>query len=178
MAVDPTLLAIETEAIAAILDELDYFQVLKVPYEATAAEIRAAFHTESRLYHPDRWFHLEDQALKARIHRIYKRITEAWSVLRDEGSRVRYLADVTGPERASRLRYTEEREWEHKKARDEEVGTTPQGRKFYQAALVDLAAGRTDVALRNLKAALMYEPANALYRQKAEEAQRHLGSAG
>lgn len=178
MAADPMLLAVETEAIAAILDELDYFQVLKVSHEATAGEIRAAFHVESRLYHPDRWFHLEDEILKARIHRIYKRITEAYAALRDEGIRGRYLADVTGPERASRLRYTEEREWERKKAREEEVGTTPQGRRFYTAAAVDLAAGRVESALRNLKAALVYEPANLLFKEKVEEAQRLLGSAG
>lgn len=180
MAIDPSLLAVETEAIATILDELDYFQVLKLPYDATAAEIRAAFHKESRLYHPDRYFHLTDETLKSRIHRIYKRITEAYAVLREEGTRARYLGGVTGPERASRLRYTEESEWERKKAREEEMGSTPQGRKFHGAGLVDLAAGRFDAALRNFRAALMYEPGNALYKEKADEAQRLLsgGSVG
>lgn len=173
MAADPRF-QLETEAIATILDELDYFQVLKLSHDATPSQVRAAFHTESRQYHPDRYFHLDDEGLKGRIHRIYKRITEAYAVLRDEGTRTRYLADIVGPDRAGKLRYTEASEWERKKAREEEVGSTPNGRRFHAAGVVDLASGRVEAALRNFKAALMYEPQNLLYREKAEEAQRAL----
>ncbi len=46
---------IEVETLAAVLDQLDYFGVLKIPQTATPAEIKAAYYRESRAYHPDRY---------------------------------------------------------------------------------------------------------------------------
>ncbi len=88
------------------LDALDYFELLGVPITASAAEVKRAFYRESRAYHPDRFFHLTDQPFKARVHDVYKRVTEAYYVLRDDVRRPKYLADVTGPERATKLRFT------------------------------------------------------------------------
>jgi len=168
--------AIEAEAVANLLDSLDYFQVLKVDRNASPAELKAAFYRESRLYHPDRVFHVDDPALKANVHRVYKRVTEAWSVLRDEEKRRKYLADISGPQREQKLRWTEESEVERKRAREEEVGSTPNGRKFYAAGMAAVEAGRFDEALRNFKAALMYEPQNARYREMAEQAKARTGA--
>ncbi|HEY3586823.1 MAG TPA: J domain-containing protein, partial [Myxococcaceae bacterium] len=47
------------------LDALDYFELLGVSTTATAGEVKRAFYTESRAYHPDRFFHLTDEAFKA-----------------------------------------------------------------------------------------------------------------
>lgn len=163
--------AIEVQAVVGLLPGLDYFQVLKVERDASLAEIRAAFHRESRQYHPDRFFHLDDAELKANVHRIYKRVTEAWSILRDEEKRQKYLVDVTGPERERKLRWTEQSEAERKREQEEQVGSTPNGRRFFAAGRAALEAGRFEEAQRNLKAALMYEPANERYRAMAELAQ-------
>ena len=168
----PTEFAFEAEATASILDQLDYFQVLKVNTDASIAELRAAFHRESRTWHPDRLFHVPDEQLKERVNRVYKRITEAWTILRDERMRAKYLEDISGPQRERKLRWTEESEQERKRAREEEVGTTPNGRRYYAAGTVDLQAGRAESALRNFKAALVYEPQNERYRAAIEEAQR------
>jgi curved DNA-binding protein CbpA len=163
---DLSMFAIEAEAVVGLLGSIDYFQVLKVEKTASPGEIKAAFYRESRLYHPDRVFHVADPELKANVHRIYKRVTEAWSVLRDDEKRHQYLAAVTGPQREQRLRYTEESEAERRRAREEEVGTTPNGRKYHTAGVAALDAGKLDEALRNFKAALMYEPQNARYLEK------------
>ena len=93
--------------IADALDGQDYFEVLQLPQSAGAAEIKRAFYRDSRVYHPDRVFHLQDEKVKNDIGTIYKRITEAYFVLRDDAKRKKYLADITGAERAARLRYTE-----------------------------------------------------------------------
>ena len=166
--------ALEAEAVVDLLDALDYFQVLKIERMASIQEIKAAFYRESRGYHPDRVFHLDDAALKANVNRIYKRVTEAWSVLREDEKRKKYLADIAGPQREQKLRYTEASEAERRRSREEEVGATPNGRKFHAAGLAALEAGRYEEALRSSRAALMYEPQNARYRQVADEAQRRL----
>jgi DnaJ-class molecular chaperone len=161
---------IEVEAISQVLDQLDYFGVLKLAQEAGPAEIKAAYYRESRAYHPDRYAALPSAQLKDAIGRVYRRINEAYTVLRDDAKRRKYLADISGPDRARKLRFTEADEAqvkdEQKKKVEESFGQTPNGRKFYATALADIAAERWDAAERALKMALMYEPANAKFKEQ------------
>ncbi len=161
---------IEVETLATVLDQLDYFGVLKVPQTATPGEIKAAYYRESRAYHPDRYAALESPQLKEMIGRIYRRVNEAYTVLRDDRKRAKYLADVTGPEREQKLRFTEQDEAQVKEAQkkkiEEQFGQTPNGRKFYAAALKEIEAGRWDAAERALKSALMYEAGNQKFKEQ------------
>src|SRR5512138_3310517 len=142
----------EVEALAAALDQLDYFGVLKLPQGAGHAEIKAAYYRESRAYHPDRFAAYPDPVFRELVGRIYRRVNEAYTVLRDDKRRVKYLQDISGPERSQKLRFTEADEAqvkeEQKRKLEEQLGQTPNGRKFYAAALVELQAGRLDAALR------------------------------
>lgn len=159
-------LGLEIDTVFAILDNLDYFQILKIGHDATEREIRAAYHRESRSFHPDRFLHLGDPAVGEKVLAIHKRITEAYTVLRLEGSRRAYLEAIGGPERDAHLRWTVLVDDGQRK---EEVGTTENGRKLYGAALADLEAGRLEAAERNLRMALVFEPQNANYARKVEE---------
>jgi len=167
---------IEVEGRAAALDTLDYFEVLRLPQGATAQEVKAAYYRESRAYHPDRFAALPSPELRDLIGRVYRRINEAYTVLRDDVKRLRYLADVTGPERARKLRFTEVDEAqvkeEQKKKLEEQYGQTPNGRKMYAQALGDIEAKRWDGAERALKTALMYEPANARFKELLASVER------
>lgn len=162
---DPSF-AIEVETVASILDQLDYFQILQIPPTASERELKAAYFRQARSFHPDRAFHLQDPGLNERLLSIHKRVTEAYTVLRDEGSRRAYLERIQGPERERHLRWRVE---DAPAAQQEEVGTTDNGRKLFGAALLDVEASRLDAAERNLKMALVYEPANANYRRKLDE---------
>jgi len=161
------IIAIEERAKA--LPDLDYFQVLGLPYTAGAADVKAAYYRESRAYHPDRFAALPSPELRELVGRIYRRVNEAYTVLRDDAKRSRYAADVTGTDRAAKLRFTEAEESAHKEAQkrklEEQFGQTPNGRKLYAAALKDVAAERWEVAERALRTALMYEPGNAKFKE-------------
>jgi hypothetical protein len=163
---------------AETLNTLDYFQLLGVPTTASAAEVKRAFHAESRAYHPDRFFHLTDATFKAQVHEVYKRITEAYFVLRDDIKRRKYLADVTGPERARKLRFDELAEQETKAAVkrevEEQIGVHPKGRQFFQIGIAELDRGQLAAAERNLKLALTYEPQNPLYKDKLSQVQEKI----
>ena len=161
---------IEAQALAQILDELDYFQILKIAQHASPVEIKAAYYRESRAYHPDRFSTLPQSELKEMIGRIYKRINEAYVCLREDVKRTKYLADILGPERQKKLRFVEASEQEMKKEKEQEVGATPQGRKFFMAGLADMAAQRFASAERNFKMALTYEPNNPNFKAKRDEA--------
>ena len=144
---DPGFL-MEVETLAAVLDQLDYFGVLKVQQSAGPGEIKAAYYRESR---------------------VYRRVNEAYTILRDDRKRTKYLADVTGPERDKKLRFTEADEAqvkeEQKRKIEEQFGQTPNGRKFYAAALKEFEGQRWEAAERALKSALMYEAGNAKFKE-------------
>jgi curved DNA-binding protein CbpA len=163
----------EAETLAQILDQLDYFQVLKLEQVATPNQIKDAFHRESRLYHPDRFNALPASPLKSNVNRIYKRITEAYVVLREDLTRQKYLADINGPDREQKLRFTpadeQEAREQQKKAQNEQIGTTTKGRQLYSQALREIEQERLDAAVRSLKMALTFEPANQLFKDKAAE---------
>ena len=160
---------LEVETRAAELDRLDYFELLRLPRNAGAADVKAAYYRESRAYHPDRFAALPSPELRALVGRIYRRVNEAYTVLRDEVKRRRYLVDVSGPDRGRKLRFTGEDEAavreEQKRRAEEQLGTTPNGRRFFVAARQEVLAKRWDAAERALKSALMYEPANAKFKE-------------
>ncbi len=169
---------IEVEALAGVLDQLDYYGVLKLPQSATPADIKAAYYRESRAYHPDRFAAYPDAAFRELVGKIYRRVNEAYTVLRDDKKRLKYLADVNGPERAQKLRFTEADEVqvkeEQKRTLEEQFGQTPNGRKFYAAALVELQAGRLEAALRALRSAMMYEPGTPRFKDQAAAVEKQL----
>lgn len=169
---------VEAQALVQVLDELDYFQILKVPVSAPPQTIKTAYYRESRTYHPDRFYQVASQDLKDAVVRIYKRINEAYVILRDDAKRAKYAVDVSGPERQKKLRFVEASEQELKKDKETEIGTTPQGRKFFQAGMLDLMAQRWSSAERNFKLALTYEPANPNYKARREEAAKQMKAAG
>jgi DnaJ-class molecular chaperone len=168
---------IEVETLAEALDQLDYFAVLKLAATATPPEIRAAYHRESRVYHPDRYAAVDDEPFRDRVGRIYRRINEAYTVLRDDARRKKYAGDLAGPERARKLRFSEDDEAAVKEAQKkravEQLGQTPNGRKFYSAALADAQAGRWEGVERNLRLALAYEPANERFKELLVQAEKN-----
>ena len=168
----------EVEALAAALDQLDYFGVLKLPQGAGHAEIKAAYYRESRAYHPDRFAAVPDPHLRDLVGRVYRRVNEAYTVLRDDRKRTKYAADLNGPERAKKLRFTEVEEAEVKEEQkrkiEEQLGATPNGRKFYAAAQAEVRAQRWEAAQRALKSAIMYEPANARFKEQLAAVEKEL----
>jgi DnaJ-class molecular chaperone len=177
MHMDPQFL-IEVEMLAAVLDQLDYYAVLKLAPGAGVADVKEAYYRESRTFHPDRYAAVESAEVRELIGRIYRRINEAYTVLRDDQKRVKYLADVSGPDREKRLRFTEAEESavqaEQKRKQEEQLGQTPNGRKFFAAALVEINAQRWETAERALKGALMYEAANPRFKEALAMVQSEL----
>ena len=149
-------------ALAVQIDTLDYFQILNLQQTATPSELRTAYYQLARAIHPDKFFTIGDDNLRAAIHKIYKRVTESYTILKDDPKRQKYVAAINGPNRASSLRYNEELVAQEKQEQRDrkDVAKTPQGKKMYKAALLEMKNGHYDKALRNIQSALMFEPAN------------------
>lgn len=75
----------------AVLDELTYYELFGIEPGATPDEVRESFHRFGDTFHPDRHVgRTEDE--REGLGAIFKRGTEAYMVLSDEGLRGRYDA--------------------------------------------------------------------------------------
>jgi curved DNA-binding protein CbpA len=162
----------EILALARILGELDYYQLLHLETTATPAEVKSSYHATSRAFHPDGNRH-HDAEIGLAIEKIAKRVTEAYSVLRNPRRRQAYdyqrscgggvriqLADA---EAVGERRQSEARE-----------GRTPQGRQFFNLAVQDIARKQFAGAVRNLQTALTFEPGNERFKERLAEARTEL----
>jgi DnaJ-class molecular chaperone len=153
----------QLKQLAMTIDTLDYFQILNIAQTAPGPQIKTSYYGLARALHPDKFFHLDDEDLKTSVTKIYKRVTEAYMVLKDEPKRVKYLKDITGPERQKKLRFSEASEAEQKEQQKAaaKIMKTPKGEQMYQTAMVDMQNGRYDAAFKALQSATLFEPANA-----------------
>jgi len=151
--------ALEIGALAKIMNELDYYQLLGVEANATPAEIRKAFHASSRNFHPDANREL-DLELRNQCAQISKRVTEAYCVLRDPRRRRSYDARPDG-DKILRIQLSEAKNAHTEQVKAERRGRTAQGRQFHAKADADLKKGNLAGAIQNIQMALTFERNNA-----------------
>lgn len=161
----------QLKTLAVNIDGMDYFQILNLAQDAQAGHIKQTYYGMARALHPDKFFHIEDAELTAAISKIYKRITEAYTILKDDVKRARYTAGINGPKRDALLRYSEQSEQEEAREKREarDVAKTPQGKKMYQAAVAEMNKGNWNEAYKHIQSAMLFEMGNtALSELKAE----------
>jgi DnaJ-class molecular chaperone len=163
----PAVDALEIAALAKIMDELDYYQLLNVDGGASKSDIRKAFHASSRNFHPDANRTLEGE-LRDQCRQISKRITEAYCVLRDTRRRKAYDSRVSDGE-TLRIQIAEAKNAHVEKRKVERSGATAQGRQFHGKAEADLKAGNLAGAIQNVQMALTFEVGNAGFKAMLEE---------
>ncbi|WP_426746677.1 DnaJ domain-containing protein [Myxococcus faecalis] len=73
------------------LDGLDYFAVLGLRPGAPATEVKQAYYNASRRFHPDRYFGKNLGSFRARMERIFRKLTDAHNVLSQQDKRDAYL---------------------------------------------------------------------------------------
>lgn len=154
------------------LDELDYYRLLKVPADATADQIRAAFHRFALKYHPDNHSG-GDPERHARAADVYRRGAEAYRVLRDHGARQRYDAALAQGQK--RLRGDEQKKAEPR-AGAGVASLNIRARPFWAKARLAAKNGDYQNAKLNLGIALQHHPdhpglTDALNKVKAAIAQ-------
>ena len=146
---------------ATMLDQMDYFQVLRVPQDANAADVKSAFFKQSKTWHPDRFYRRVPEETYRQVMDVYKRISEAYAILRDENLRKLYIKRVTGPNRAQNLRYDKAAEEAKARAKkDEDVAQTEPGKRYVKLATTSINQKNFPSADMNLKLAMSMESDN------------------
>ena len=157
--------ATEIRALARIMDELDYYQLIRAKPGDSARELKEAYYETSRVFHPDDNRQLEEE-LHQVVTNIAKRVTEAYSILRDPRRRKAYDRQL---EQGNGMRM-QLAEAEAERRADENKGQTPQGRQYYNLATADLKRRDFASAERQLQTALTFEPGNEFFKQQLAEA--------
>jgi DnaJ-class molecular chaperone len=162
----------EIQALARIMDELDYYQLMHVQRGATVREVKTAYYSTSRVFHPDANRHLAPE-LRDAVATITKRVTEAYAVLRDPRRRQAYdrLLDEG---KGVRMQLAEAEAAAERQALENE-GRTPQGRQYYKLAKANMERQNWEAAARDLQTAMTFEPDNAMLRERFTEVRKKLG---
>ena len=64
-----------------------YFELLDVPRDADTKQIKRAYFSLSKVYHPDRYFRARLGDYSARLERIFRKLVEAYELLSDPTTR-------------------------------------------------------------------------------------------
>lgn len=165
---DPALLN-EIITLESVLDEMDYYQILKIKQSAFASEIKQAYFNQSRVFHPDKFYNEPPDVLE-KANKIFKRLAEAYNVLSDNDKRVAYTKSIAGADRKKYIRY-DPKLIEQAKAggQKEDEGQTPMGKKYYQMAKNSMLNKDYNSAKINLQLAAKMEPANQTFKRKLAE---------
>ncbi len=154
-------------ALAVKVDQLNYYQLLGVKPDADISEIRRAYHRRARSIHPDRFYEHPDPEIRRAVSTIFKRITEAYTVLRDPEKKELY--DQKLREDPKHLRFTDEDLQELRQKKRISTGKTAKTRQLYQKAIELHQRGEIKTAIQNLKLASSFEPDNAHFKELLEK---------
>jgi curved DNA-binding protein CbpA len=154
----------EIKALVGILDDLDYYQLMHLRTDASPTEVRRAYQSTARAFHPD-GHRLHDADMRSAVETISKRVTEAYSVLRNPVRRRaydRHLESGAG----HRIRIAQAGAAGERQETEKRQGMTPQGRQYFNMAAAEIDKGDFAAGVRNLQTALTFEPANAFFKEQ------------
>lgn len=145
----------------------DFYEIIDVPRTAGANDIKVAYYSLARRYHPDR-FHLKSGTrLHIQISAAFARITQAYETLMDANARSNYDATLARAKQRGESGALKEKEASakddsfHQKVTTGDLG---QAENIFREGFEYLQQGQVSAALTRLAAASRSDPKNAKYR--------------
>lgn len=136
----------------------DHYEMLGVARQASADELKNAYHALARRYHPDR-FHRADAQLRNRIDSAFARVARAYEVLGDQSSRASYDARFVVPDSTSEVA-GERSSQQTSKAAEERAESS------FRKGVAAMKQNQPQQALPFLAEAASLEPRRARYRSE------------
>jgi DnaJ-class molecular chaperone len=177
---------IEVEALSDVLEDLDYYKLLKLRAGAPIPEVEGAFARQSQEFHPDRFFGVRDPRFMKKVTQIFKKVTEAYQVLRDPELKKMYDTKLglrdggPGSSKASSKSGGSSRKPAHvskaaleaeKEAGDvDDTVADKRARKYWDLAQIAEMNEDWNGVVMNIGFALTYEKDNVILKEKLAEA--------
>ena len=152
------------------LNQLDYYTLLGLEPGASGDDIKAAFRTFARRYHPDR-FTAAPPAKRIRAAQIYRRGAEGYGVLSDPQKRRRYDAGLS----AGQLRYAPPTGKRADAGATERAPLPMKARPFATKAKQAIKRGDFQTARLNLQIALGHAPGHPELEEQMRQVRAALG---
>jgi curved DNA-binding protein CbpA len=158
----------ELESFLERLDRADnYYEVMGLPFTATSDEVKDAYYSLARRYHPDRFHVKSGTSLHGRLSSAFARITQAYETLTEPNARSTYDA---GLERSRQFAESAPRKEdpvaESAGNFDLDTDAVDEGGPEYnfREGFGALQQGRINAAINHLSAASRAAPHEARYR--------------
>lgn len=164
--------------LAASLDTVTYYQLLGVPADVDPRSLQARFHELTRELHPDLYHGTEDHELARAVNLVYRRMNEAYAVLKSSHRRRAYDRGLAGPPHTWQIRLSEQAHQEARRRDRVRSGTTRTGDYYWTTARTVLERARSAElpirpALREsarlLRTALAFEPDNEHFQHALDQ---------
>lgn len=160
---------IKIQGLYKSLEDLNYYQILNIPNEASSDAIKKAYHKTTKTYHPDRHFSEENKDLKDMTKAIYKRVVEAYMVLKNPTKRKEYDDQLGEYKPKKDIRLKDASDVVQKKEKVEVKFKSSQARKFYELGMTSFNLNKLNAAKINFQLALQAEPDNIVIKRKLKE---------
>ncbi len=155
---------------AESLESMNYYEILRVPNDASPEEIQQSFHELSLRCHPDRFVEEGPEVADAAAV-VFKRAVEAYNVLRKPHLRQRYDAELAKAGGAGGTKF-DEHAVQEKKVYEQRtlfmIARDPQAKKYAAKADAFLAAGKLEEARIQLISANQHDPNNEELKERLD----------
>jgi curved DNA-binding protein CbpA len=142
----------------------DHYEVLDIARLCSAEEIKTAYHSLARRFHPDH-FHKSDSALRSRVDSAFARIAQAYEALSNSALRAAYDAKLTSKSAGPGGKSVPAAKPDQPAAvRKEKPPNAERAEASFQQGLAALKRNQRDQAIRLLAEAAMLAPREARYR--------------
>lgn len=171
---DPRLRSIvEIETLHEILEELDYYQLLKISADADSTAIDPAYRTEARRLHPDRYATVGDAPFRRKVNHVYRAVSDAYRTLRDADARRTYDQELAEGRRRMDDAARKEAEAAAAAAANPELAArTDKGGKYWKLALQCYKDADYNGAVMQIQFALTFEPDNDVFKEWKTKCQK------
>ena len=172
---------VEVETVHSLLDDLDYYRLLRLKPGAPVTEVERAFAEQSQAFHPDRFYGVRDPKLSRMVTTVFKKVSEAFQVLKDPELKRMYDKKLgitpgaeTGSHSAVRGINKAALEKERDRPEGEDVVSDKRARKYYDLALIARNNEDWNGVVMNVQFAMNYEPDNPDLKKELERARGYM----
>jgi DnaJ-class molecular chaperone len=161
-------LLIKVETLYSIIDELNYYQILRLKQDCIQSEITDAYKMQANFYHPKQ-FEEQSSDILDQVQYISLSIKEAYHSLKDIEGRLGYDAKLErGTLRINDTKLT--RGLDRQTSNDpRKAATNEKAKKYWLLGLQAFEAKEYDNATMQIQFALQFEPTNETFLEWLEK---------
>ncbi len=150
----------EFDTLFKVVENLNYYQILKITPLASSRDIQDAFHREALAFHPDRYMGMKNEQLLSNAKIMYAKVVEAYSTLSDKNKRAEYDARISGKtlNKITPTKTAPVNEDDITSPTVKKTVLTSSGAKYLKLAQSALQSGNLQGAKMNIQFALSSDP--------------------